>query len=229
MRTNVDHLDTEGSGGNTCDQVGAAEIYQVKEKAWQGEWGQGEMNGWAIEIAMATLCMVGLCVWLVLYGASRWRKGQRTSEEAWLPKELRSARLVASERKFTTNEPVEVGAIIDRLYEKPDGALVLVEVKSRKIKKTYMSDVVEMSVQRLAVQGEWGNVVSDVGYVVVVGEKRGTEKCIPVQLLTAGKVIELLARREELLAGRRVPVKVAVRGICERCGYLNGCKPAFKE
>jgi hypothetical protein len=95
-------------------------------------------------------------------------------EKAWLPVELQDTALVYAERIFKARSPVPIIAKLDRGYRNADGVILLVELKTRRMNRPDLSDVIELSAQRLAVQAQTGERVADYGYVVIqrVGSKR---------------------------------------------------------
>ena len=108
--------------------------------------------------------------WLV------WRALQRKKIKTsdWMPRELRASRLAYAERLFRSAGPVSVSARLDRAYRDQAGVVTLVELKTRKADRVYLSDVIELSAQRYALQSQTGERVSEHGYVVVqnVGPRR---------------------------------------------------------
>ncbi|MDR1425236.1 MAG: hypothetical protein LBI92_11640 [Azoarcus sp.] len=74
----------------------------------------------------------------------RWRR-----KWGWIPRELRDAELAYAEKLFKAFGPVVLTAKVDRAYRKRDGAIVLVELKTRRRLRSYPSDVIELSAQRV--------------------------------------------------------------------------------
>lgn len=100
----------------------------------------------------------------------------RARDSAWLPSELKGARLIYAEQSFTISHPLELVARVDRGYV-IDGKVHLVELKTRVIHRAYRSDIIELSAQRLAIEQSTGYPVSDTGYVVIQNAK-GRERTI---------------------------------------------------
>jgi hypothetical protein len=92
----------------------------------------------------------------------RWLSARalRRSTLEWHPEELRAARLVYAEKTFRADGQPRIIARLDRAYRVADH-LVLVELKNRSIHRTYLSDVIELSAQKLAVEIATGQSVSD--------------------------------------------------------------------
>ena len=149
------------------------------------------------------IVIIGLCVMSVRL----WRLwGRRISlPQTELPKELRNAHLVYSERLFRSFGSTQITARVDRAYRNAVGELVLVELKTRKRHRTYLSDVIELSAQRVALTAQTGEVVADHAYVLTARVDDYSGMCHRVSLMTVAAVIALAARRDELLAGNVVP------------------------
>ena len=149
------------------------------------------------------IVIVGLCVLAVRL----WRLwGRRTSlPQTELPTELRNAHLVYSERLFRSSGSTRITARVDRAYRNAAGALVLVELKTRKRHRIYPSDVIELSAQRVALTAQKGEVVADHAYVLTVRVDDHSGKYHRVSLMTVTDVLALATRREELLAGNVMP------------------------
>lgn len=178
---------------------------------------------------------IGVVTVLVLAGATIWwviverkkRVKLSGSDLGWLPRELVSAKLMASEEEFVTSVPISLGAVVDRLYEKPNKQLVLVELKTREREQTFASDVMELSAQRMAVEGTTKREVADIAYVLVMSSATGTKKALPVRLVPAAEVVRLVKRREAITTGGVRPTKAEIKGLCERCGHLKACNPSL--
>ena len=174
--------------------------------------------------------MVVVCLALVI----AWRRSVATdaalAERASRPDALRDAELVYMERLFRTSKPVGVVAKIDRAYRLPSGLLVLVELKTRWINQPCLSDVIQLSAQRMAVMGQTGQSVASYGYVMV---KAPTRRALPiahfVKLMTGEQVVALVRRREEILAGRGVlPRKSSSLKTCDACAFRADCDSGDK-
>ena len=117
-----------------------------------------------------------------------------------------------------------VSAKVDRAYRDQAGVVTLVELKTRKADRVYMSDVIELSGQRFALGSQTGEVVNTRGYVVVqIAGLRGSS-VHRVDLLTADEVQALIARREALLRGAVKPQKTCRPGLCRNCAFLQPCR-----
>ena len=170
------------------------------------------------ELLGAILC--GLFVaWLV------WRTllRRKTGANDWMPRELRASRLAYAEQLFRSAGPVSVSAKVDRAYRDQTGVVTLLELKTRKVERVYLSDVIELSAQRYALQSQTGERVSEHGYVVVqqVGSRR--RKVHRVQLLADERLASMVVRRERLLMDTEEPDPPCATALCEHCAYLPEC------
>ena len=92
------------------------------------------------------------------------------AEEASRPEALREAELVYMEKLFRISRPVGLVAKLDRAYRTPSGVIVLLELKTRWINQPLLSDVIQLSAQRMTVMGQTGQAgqaVASYGYVTV--------------------------------------------------------------
>ena len=145
-----------------------------------------------------------------------------TRERRRIPKELQGAELAYSEQTFRSWQSFGLVARIDRAYRK-DGALWLVELKTRRDHRPYLSDVIELSAQKLAIEGASDLRVSNVGFVITTDPSRGTTVTHRVELLDAHALTRLKVRRDGLLDGTVVPQRTAARGLCRKCAFRNRC------
>ena len=144
----------------------------------------------------------------------------------WLPHELQDATIAFTEKEFRARSPFPVGAVVDRAYRLSSGLLVLVELKQRERVKSFPSDVVELSVQKLAIEASGSGKVAPHAYVVCQSPATRRKTPIRVALLTEDEIIQLRDRHVALKTGRVIPIKVDHPAICKTCGFLAECKPA---
>lgn len=164
-------------------------------------------------IGMAALAgIICIVLWMVLHGRGAARD---------VPALLRDAPIAAAERTFRAPS-LRVVARIDRAY-KLDDRWHLVELKTRKIHRVYSADVIELSVQKYAIEEETGERVDDSAHVAT---QAGTERrWHTVHLLSREEVAALLARRKSILAGRAEPNFARSEGPCRNCLYRKECQP----
>ncbi|MDE2299665.1 MAG: PD-(D/E)XK nuclease family protein [Burkholderiales bacterium] len=175
-------------------------------------------------VSLGFVALFGTAVIAVL-ARLRWHAaGKVSAERASLPAELRDAELVYVERLFRVSEPVRLAAKLDRAYRLPSGVIVLVEFKSRWIDQPFLSDVVQLSAQRLALEGQTRQAVAPYGYVVIKRPGRAARHAAHrVELLRDEVVVALVRRREDILAGRVRPRHAASTGTCRTCAFRSEC------
>jgi len=174
---------------------------------------------------MANLLLVlilgTVCAWA-------WHASRRLPPgERWRPQALRNARLVHSERTFRSTK-LRIVARLDRAYQ-DRGVITLVEFKTRAIARVYHSDVIELSAQRIALADETGQLVADIAYVVT--QDIATRRRVPhsVRLLPREEVAALVKRREDLIAGKDVPMPARSTRMCEKCAHLASCSERYGD
>lgn len=153
-----------------------------------------------------------------------WRMRIDGCDRVWLPRELKNAELVYIERLFKARSPIGLTARVDRGYRQPSGAITLVELKTRKVARPYLSDVIELSAQRVAVEAQTGERVEDCGYVLIQLSGRRGKTAHRVKLLSSADVIALAKRREAILAGKAMPQRTRFERLCERCAFKQVCR-----
>ena len=175
---------------------------------------------WGVCCAVAVVCLA-----LVM---ARWRlleTNAARAERASRPAALWDADLVYMEELFRISTPVGLVAKLDRAYRLPSGLLVLVEFKTRWSNQPCLSDVIQLSAQRMAVMGQTGQSVASHGYVMV---KAPTKQALPiahlVNLMTDQQVVALIRRREEILAGRILPRWPVFLKTCDTCAFRGECE-----
>jgi CRISPR/Cas system-associated exonuclease Cas4 (RecB family) len=174
----------------------------------------------ASALVMCSLTVFLLAVTLAYWG---WRAGDR-AERASRPRALIDAELLYAEKLFRVSEPVSLVAKIDRAYRTPSGLVVLVELKTRWADRTFASDVIQLSAQKLALEGQTRQVVARYGYVTVQAPTRPiVRRSHCVELLSRDDVVALIKRRDAILAGRIEPRYADFRSACRTCAYQVEC------
>jgi len=175
--------------------------------------------GWGVLGAIAVVCLALATAW--------WQSletGAALAERASRPAALRDAELVYMERLFRVSTPVGLMAKLDRAYRMPSGVIVLVEFKTRWINQPRLSDVIQLSAQRVAVIGQTRQAVASYAYVMV---KAPTKRAVPiahrVQLMSDEQVVALVRRRDDILAGRVLPCRSQSRKTCLSCAFRRQC------
>jgi len=145
-----------------------------------------------------------------------------------LPRELRGSVLAYAERMFRLDLPLRrLSARVDRAYRARNGTVTLVELKTRRIHRPYLSDVIELSVQRLVLMSETGESVARHADVLVQGPRRTTTH--RVELLSETEVFALVARREAILSGSAQASRASDSGLCTRCAFAIECRRSDHE
>ncbi|MCL4182103.1 MAG: PD-(D/E)XK nuclease family protein [Burkholderiaceae bacterium] len=160
---------------------------------------------------------------LVTAWCSRRARAVGADERTWQPRELARARLVYRERQFRTSAPLKLVARVDRAYRLPTGRLVLMELKRRSSLRIYPSDIVQLSAQKVALEGATGEAVEPYAFVRVVTSERNDLPPRRVALLDASQVTALQRRREAILAGRVAPGYAQSSRACRDCAFRSCC------
>lgn len=168
---------------------------------------------------LAALCVAACALWLRFAGRGNG-----------LPWRLRGAELVYSERVFAGGiDGVQLSARVDRAYRLASGDFVLAELKTRSAAVAYLSDVIELSAQRLVMAVATGERVQSRGYVVVQSSDSTQRRWLRVRLLPREVLLGLAHRRHALTEASQLPAFTASPGLCERCRHralCDGAQPA---
>jgi CRISPR/Cas system-associated exonuclease Cas4 (RecB family) len=149
------------------------------------------------------------------------------SDEAWLPDELRGARLAFSEATFEGQGVCQVVARVDRTYELASGLLVLVEFKRRSRGRVFLSDIVELSVQRYAMEMS-GYQVSRRAYVVELTGGSSAARRLPVELEEQAQVERRLLRHLNVRRRTERPRGATSAAVCQGCGHQSVCSASLE-
>lgn len=166
---------------------------------------------WAILAALAWIA------WRAL------RHGRSLSRDlAWRPWHLRHAQLAYAETLFRCSDPIALTAKVDRAY-RAGGQLHLVELKTRSQHRVYRYDVIELSAQRVAIEGDTGECVATYAHVLTQRPGSTALKRHRVKLLDAKAVAALSRRRLAILDGRVQPCRTQSPALCSKCAYAAPC------
>lgn len=170
-------------------------------------------------------------LWLVVAGcvacvtavwaAARIVRRRSVKVDQWMPEALKDHTLAYSERTFRSGDDGPVVARVDRAYRGRNGLIVLVELKTRQADRVHLSDIIELSAQRVALAGETGEPVARIAWVVV--ESAAGRGAHSVKLMSLHAVRDLASRREALLAGTESPHYSATNRVCASCSYRARC------
>lgn len=156
------------------------------------------------------------------WAAARLVRRRSVQVDRWMPEGLKDHTLAYSERTFRSGDDWQVVARVDRAYRGQSGLVVLVELKTRQADRVHLSDIIELSAQRVALEGETGESVAPVAWVVV--ESAAGRSAHSVRLLSPHVVWDLASRREALLAGTESPHYPATSRVCASCIYCARCR-----
>ena len=178
---------------------------------------------WGIGCAIAISCFAMALAWRRSHASSA-----ALAERISRPKALRDATLVYMEKLFRISKPIGLVAKLDRAYRMPSGMIVLVEFKTRSLDRPVLSDVIQLSAQRVAVVGQTGQVVASYAYVII---KTPSLRALPiahrVNLMSDEQIIALVRRREGILAGSVLPHWPLSRNTCLSCAFRPQCHNAI--
>jgi CRISPR-associated exonuclease Cas4 len=146
------------------------------------------------------------------------------AERASRPEELAGAGLLYMEKQFRIRGPVPLVARIDRAYQADDGVIVLVELKTRRKSRPYLSDVIQLSAQKMALEGQTGLRVAEHAFVTVQRPSTNARhRSHKVQLMQSSEIVALHRRREGVIAGKVAPRYAHSAGACEGCAFRARC------
>lgn len=146
-----------------------------------------------------------------------WRLKEQPAE-AWLPNELKTARLVGVEKDLVLDGRFKLKGRIDRLYKLEDGRHVPVERKrNRGNGRVYATDILQLSLYGYILRSQ-GKPVAPFGYVAF------PDSNIPsrVTLYDDSEVEKRLIRYGRLKGGEVQPNKAA-DGKCRSCSHTQSC------
>ena len=166
--------------------------------------------------------LVVLLLVVTVYLVARSRRGQASHDQRGLPQELRDAEVAYAEQTFRSRRRKLV-ARLDRAY-RVDGVLKLVELKTRQRNVVQRSDVIELSVQRIALQDETNEPVAQDAWVLVQNATNGARRAHRVTLLGTNEIDAMRERFVALSRGQiRDPQPAGSIRQCQSCGHRDRC------
>ena len=175
---------------------------------------------------VALILLIAFVASAILF--ARRRSSQIDDIERGLPAELRGAEIAYAERTFRSHRHHLV-ARLDRAYRTPAG-VQLVELKTRPRDAVYMSDVIELSVQRIALEDETGEAVAGEAWVVLQNSWTGTRRPRKVRLMATSEVTAIRKRYSDVVQGRvGRPAPARSLSQCSQCSHHASCAARFKD
>ena len=174
-------------------------------------------------LSAALLLIAAVLAW------RRHRAGRRPpGTEPWMPRALWGAELAYAERTFRSRRRHLV-ARVDRAY-RLGSQIVLVELKTRHADEVFDSDLIELSVQKAALEDDTGEAVSPRAWVLVEDPRSGWRSPHAVELLDDAALAALADRYRRLRAGRlRQPQAAATPAMCRHCGHFTRCQKTYGD
>ena len=172
-----------------------------------------------------------IVVIVFIASAALWIRQQSRangSDEQGLPTELRGAEIAFAARTFHSQRG-QLVARLDRAY-RTAGGLQLVELKTRAHATVYMSDVIELSVQRIAVEDEVGESVSRDAWVLVQNSRTGARRPHRVRLMGVDEITAMSERYSAVVrgqVGRPNPSRSISQ--CAQCAHKVRCASTFQD
>ena len=170
----------------------------------------------------ALLHIGGVLLLLCLVRGVRRHAMSRT-RPCWFPEELRYASLAYAEQTFTLDSPIKLIARVDRVY-RYKGRLTLMEYKIRRVERVFMSDVIELSVQKMILELANGAKVNCYGFVVVERPDIPGRRAMKVFLLNHKQITALYHRRMRLLSLATSAYYAESTTQCRQCEFIKECK-----
>jgi CRISPR-associated exonuclease Cas4 len=139
------------------------------------------------------------------------------------PHPLAGSELLFAEQSFAIRRPLKLAVRVDRVYD--DGSkLILLELKTRSTTKVYLTDIIELSAQRLALRHSTERPVSDYAFLLQKHPLLQKQSLRRIELLSEQEILSLSARRTRLMAGLIEPERQVDQRKCARCEYRVECK-----
>ncbi|WP_157265590.1 PD-(D/E)XK nuclease family protein [Azohydromonas aeria] len=146
----------------------------------------------------------------------------------WMPRALWGAELAWAERTFRSQRRRLV-ARVDRAY-RHGGRIVLLELKTRSANAVYDADIIELSVQRAAIEDATGERVAPRAWVLVEDVDSGWRTPHEVELLDDADLDLLTQRYRQLRGGQLHDAEPPVNpSACRSCGHLDRCQARFRD
>lgn len=174
----------------------------------------------------ALIAVLVAIVLVILFAKLRWTSIKQ--DERCLPAELRGAEVAYAEVTFKSHSRRLV-AKLDRAYRTTAG-VQLVELKTRQSDVVYQSDVIELSVQRIALADETGEAVLSEALVVVQNSRTGGRRPHKVRLMDPADIMAMRERYVDVVQGRVArPAAARSLSLCSECAHRARCRAKFGQ
>lgn len=158
--------------------------------------------------------IISLIIVLKLVSMDLIRRSAKRNLIEWeqnesFPIELRGGEIFLNEAVISCKKPIPLHGKCDQVFKVKKRKLVIVDTKTRKARRVYQSDIVQMSAYKLMLEEKYGKryEVSGHGYVRVcqVDEDRNEERIayIRTELLTKKEMVTLYKKHQEIANGQR--------------------------
>lgn len=163
---------------------------------------------------------------LLILGFAGINALRREARRKWIiaenmPQELRDAKLIASEKYYSTARPRKMHGVVDQLYRLASKKTVIVDSKTRGKWVVYKKDIVQLSVYCLILKRK-GYEVSDYAYFRVVTPKG--IKYIKEYLLGEEDTVAEYDNARLVVTGKKTPLMAENKRMCRGCGQQPNCK-----
>ena len=172
---------------------------------------------------LSILMHVGWVLLLLCVVRGVRRHARCRTRPRWFPDELRYASLAYAEQTFSLDHPIKLIARVDRAY-RHKGRLTLMEYKTRRVERVFMSDVIELSVQKMILELASGAKVNNYGFVVVQHPEIPEHRAMKIFLLNHKQITALYHRRMALLNQTISADHAESSSQCRGCEFMRECK-----
>lgn len=176
---------------------------------------------WLLGVLVASLVVHLVALKLI-------RNGYELVERWYMPSELGRARLVMADQLLISNRGVEMEARIADLFQRHDGALVLVESRTRAVARAYPSDVAYLSGVAYVLRHSDHALIATApvashAWLRIINSQRAQPRYVKVNLLDAAAVEALAERAHHLLEQPDDARPTMTRALCKDCRMKARC------
>lgn len=140
-----------------------------------------------------------------------------------MPGEIASGRLEMSEQRIRVRiNEAEIYGRTEQVYRSPAGQLVPVENKTRRYSKVFPSDIIQVSLQSLAL-AEAGHAVGRHAYIRTRDNRTQQVQYHQVEVMPKSILERLVNRYFEIIEGRQEPTRQRNPNACSQCQFRSRC------